>query len=195
MSLTEQTPIATATLVTATDAIPFPYRFEADSELHVVSDQRGTLTLTTHYTVTGEGTDTSGEVTMVGGTVGERIYVRRKTPISQALVLRTFGAYFVEDVATALDKLTKISQEQGNYPNKPFAFGVHTWAGGSATTDSISVAGLFATDVVVCTLVARSGSEQLVLAEVDADNAQIDLTLSANGTDGTTKVSYLVLRA
>jgi hypothetical protein len=77
----------------------------------------------------------------------------------------------------------------------PVAAGIHAWAGGAATTDSIAVAGLLATDIVLCTLVARAATETLVLAVNDAGNDQIDLTLSANGTDGTTKVCYQVLRA
>lgn len=75
------------------------------------------------------------------------------------------------------------------------AAGIHTWAGGAATADSIAVTGLVATDVVVCTLIARASTETLVLAANDAANDQIDLTLSANGTNGTTKLSYAVFRA
>lgn len=75
------------------------------------------------------------------------------------------------------------------------AAGIHDWAGGAATTDSIPVAGLLATDVVVCSLAARASTETLVLAVNDAANDQIDLTLSANGTNTTTKVAYVVMRA
>lgn len=78
--------------------------------------------------------------------------------------------------------------------NKVVAAGIHTWAGGADTTDSIPVVGLLDTDVVICTLVARASTETLALAVNDAANDQIDLTLGANGTDGTTKVSYIVLR-
>lgn len=74
------------------------------------------------------------------------------------------------------------------------AAGIHTWAGGAATTDSITVVGLVATDIVIVNLVARAGSEYLVLAANDFANDQIDITLSANGTNGTTKLSYQVLR-
>jgi hypothetical protein len=79
--------------------------------------------------------------------------------------------------------------------HKVIASGIHAWAGGAAATDSIAVVGLEATDVGVATLVARAGAEVLVMAANDAGNDQIDLTLSANGTDGTTKVAYSVLRA
>lgn len=74
------------------------------------------------------------------------------------------------------------------------ATGIHTWAGGSATTDSISVTGLEATDVIHVNLIARASTETLVMAANDAGNDQIDLTLSANGTNGTTKLTYTVIR-
>ena len=111
MSLSEQTPRVDATLLTATDAIAFAYPFADADELLVVSDERGVLTRVTHYTVAGEGEAAGGTVTMVGGTVGEKITIVRNTPISQTLTLRINGKYFVTDVTAALDKLTKILQE------------------------------------------------------------------------------------
>lgn len=74
------------------------------------------------------------------------------------------------------------------------ATGIHTWAGGAATSDSIAVSGLEATDIIHVNLIARASTETLVLAANDAGNDQIDLTLSANGTNGTTKLSYTVIR-
>lgn len=79
--------------------------------------------------------------------------------------------------------------------HRVIAAGVHAWAGGAAATDSIAVADLEADDVVVATLAVRASTETLVLAVNDADNGEIDLTLSDNGTDATTKVAYVVLRA
>lgn len=75
------------------------------------------------------------------------------------------------------------------------AAGIHTWAGGVATTDSINVAGLVATDIVLATLVQRSASQTLVVSLNDEANDQIDLTLSANGANGGEKIAYAVLRA
>ena len=79
--------------------------------------------------------------------------------------------------------------------HKVVAAGIHAWAGGTATTDSIAVVGLVATDIVIATLAARAATETLVMVANDAGNDQIDLTLSANGTDTTTKIHYQVLRA
>lgn len=74
-----------------------------------------------------------------------------------------------------------------------YAAGIHTWAGGAATTDSITVASLLVTDVVTVTMHTQGASEVLVKAAAAA--GQINLTLSANGTDGTTKLNYVVHRA
>ncbi len=71
------------------------------------------------------------------------------------------------------------------------AAGIHTWAGGADTTDSIAVAGLLATDVI---LVTTSVGPAVVTA-IKGSTAVIDVVLGGNGTDGTTKLSYAVLRA
>jgi len=86
-------------------------------------------------------------------------------------------------------------EQQSSATHYVFAAGIHDWAGGAATADSIGVTGILATDVVQATLVARAGSEVLELAAIDAGDEEIDLTLSANGTDTTTKVAYTVFRA
>lgn len=92
--------------------------------------------------------------------------------------------------------IIRVKYYPGSMPSlKVVAAGIHDWAGGTATTDSIAVTGLLATDIVLATLVARAATETLVLAVNDAGNDQIDLTLSANGTNTTTKVCYAVLRA
>jgi len=111
MSLPEQTPRVDATLSTSTDSIPFAYPFSIDGELLVVSDARGVLALTNHYTVAGAGDASGGTVTMVGATAGERISIVRNTAKSQLLTLRTNGKFFVADIGEALDKITRILQE------------------------------------------------------------------------------------
>jgi hypothetical protein len=72
-----------------------------------------------------------------------------------------------------------------------FAAGIHTWAGGADTTDSIAVEGLLATDVLLVT----SGTGPAVVSAVKGSGATIDVTLATAGTDGTTKLNFGVLRA
>lgn len=76
-----------------------------------------------------------------------------------------------------------------------YAAGIHAWDAGAATADNISVPGILATDIIQTTLVGRASTETLVLSGIDAGDEEIDLTLSANGTNTTTKIAYLVLRA
>ena len=72
--------------------------------------------------------------------------------------------------------------------------GIHTWAGGAATTDSITVTGLLATDLILVNIsIQGSGSPTSVIGINDASNDQIDLIMDQNGQDGTTKIDYLVL--
>ena len=71
--------------------------------------------------------------------------------------------------------------------------GTRSWAGGAATTDAVTLTGLLSTDIVVATLRARASTETLVLAVPTADT--LTFTLSANGTNTTTKLDYVVFRA
>jgi hypothetical protein len=136
-----------------------------------------------HFATIGNGTDIA---------VGDEL----QAAADGKLVKRTTGPA----VAVALEACTEEDDQirVRYYPTdggfRVIAAGIHTWAGGAATTDSISVVGLEATDIVLVTLVARAGTENVVLSTNDAGNDQIDLTLSANGTNGTTKLSYMVSR-
>lgn len=96
---------------TSTDEISFPYPFEDDDDLVVISLADGVLTKDADYTVSGAGDDDGGSVTMVDGTVGDEITVLRITGRSQLLSLRVNGPYHIEDIQAALDKLTRIVQE------------------------------------------------------------------------------------
>lgn len=142
------------------------------------------LTLGLHFATIGNGTDVA---------VGDLL----QPAADGKLVKQTTG----KAVAVALEACTDADDQirvkylgRENFDGRVFATGIHEWAGGTATTDSIAVTGLLATDIVLCTLTARAATETLVLAVNDAANDQIDLTLSANGTNATTKVNYVVLR-
>lgn len=74
--------------------------------------------------------------------------------------------------------------------------GIHAWAGGAATADSITVAGIAATDIVLVNLVAQGASSPTsVIGVIDVGGGQIDLVLDLNGEDGVTKVAYLVIQS
>lgn len=112
MSTTDQTARVQVTLATATDVVSFPYKFLESNDLVVTSDGRGTLVLDTDYSVTGAGDSSGGDVTMIGGTVAERITVTRSTDNSQETTIATNGPLSSSGLEAALDKLTKITQDQ-----------------------------------------------------------------------------------
>lgn len=99
-----------------TTAFAFPYKFIEDADLVVVlTDSAGTdteLTLSTHYTVSGEGTDSSGAVTMVTPPAsGETLTIYRSILITQETDYISGDAFPAETHENALDKLTLISQD------------------------------------------------------------------------------------
>lgn len=74
-----------------------------------------------------------------------------------------------------------------------FASGIYTWNDGAATEGDIPITGLLATDVVHVTLHSQAAAELVTKAVAAA--GKIDVTLSANGTNTTTKLNYTALRA
>lgn len=142
------------------------------------------LTFGIHFATIGNGTDVA---------VGDEL----EAFAGGKLVKRVAGpavAIALQACANAEDRIRVKYLPNGN-GFRVIAAGIHAWAGGVATTDSIAVVGLEATDIVIATLVLRSGTQQLSLSVNDAANDQIDLTLSANGANGGEKIAYAVLRA
>lgn len=129
--------------------------------------------------------------------VGDRVYTAAAGKVTDSPVA---GCFYIGQAATAAGVDGDLIELHDNAPVKVpgshevIAAGVHDWAGGAATADVISVAGLEAGDIVIATLAARAATEGLVGASIDDADDEIDLTLSANGTDTTTKVAYTVLR-
>ena len=74
-----------------------------------------------------------------------------------------------------------------------YASGIYSWNGGAATAGHKTISGLLTTDVVVATLHSQGAAE--LLQKASAAAGQINFTLDANGTDGTTKINYVVYRA
>jgi hypothetical protein len=91
-------------------AFAFPYRFLTDSDLKVYLDD--TLkTLTTDYTVTGEGDDAGGTVTFgVAPGNGLAVVIVRDPAATQGLDLVENDSLPAESVEDALDKLTILVQ-------------------------------------------------------------------------------------
>ena len=94
-----------------TTAFSFPYRFFDDSDLDVyLLDASGTqtlLTLTTHYSVSNNGDETGGTVTMVTPPAsGETLTILRDIPPTQRTDYQSNDAFPPETHEAALDRLT-----------------------------------------------------------------------------------------
>ena len=69
--------------------------------------------------------------------------------------------------------------------------GIYTWTGSTAS-ESISVSGLVAADIVVASLHSSSASVSTVKAQASADG--ITFTLNAAGTAGSEKIAWIAIR-
>lgn len=102
----------TATSGQTVFAIPFAFFDDAD----ILVYQNDTLkTLTTHYTVTGEGaTDLAvRKVTLVtGATVGDSIVIVRDVPIARTTDFPDSGPLQINSLNTQLDKIFAILQQE-----------------------------------------------------------------------------------
>ena len=99
-----------------TTGFAFPYKFLANGDLVVIlvaSDgTETTQVISTDYTVTGAGTDSSGNVTMiVAPASGETLVIYRDTDITQETDYISGDAFPAETHEAALDKLTIVAQE------------------------------------------------------------------------------------
>lgn len=100
-----------------TTAFAFPYYFFADGDLVVTlvssAGAETTQVLNTDYTVSGEGTESSGSVSMsVAPAVGEKLIIRRSLSLTQETDYIEGDPFPAESHERALDRLTMIGQQQ-----------------------------------------------------------------------------------
>ena len=100
----------------STTVFAYDFKILANTEIEVVLTSTAGVetvkTLTTHYTVSGVGS-ASGNVTMITApATGEKLTLRRKLSGKQELDLQNQGAYYAEDVETAIDRLTMYDLQQ-----------------------------------------------------------------------------------
>ncbi|QDP64286.1 MAG: putative tail fiber protein [Prokaryotic dsDNA virus sp.] len=101
-----------------TSVFQYTFKILANTELQVIiRASSGTETvkiLTTHYTVSGVGNASGGNVTFTSGNIpatGETVVIRRVTAQTQNLDLVENDPFSAETVESAFDKLTSINQE------------------------------------------------------------------------------------
>jgi hypothetical protein len=104
-----------------------PFYFLANADLEVIhTDAAGvetTLTLTTHYSVTGAGVPSGGAVTTVSSYAsGGTITILRSVAVLQETDYVETDAFPAAAHETALDRLTMIAQQQGEALDRTLTF-------------------------------------------------------------------------
>lgn len=102
----------------ATDDFDYPFPIFANADLKVYVD--GTLqTITTHYTVTGAGTDDGGTVTFVSTPADESVItLLREITIERTSDFQNSGEFRAKVINDDLDKLTAMLQQLQNRINR-----------------------------------------------------------------------------
>ena len=102
----------------STAAFAYGFKIFADADLTVIirssAGVETTKTLTTHYTVSGAGTDSGGNVTFTSGNIpasGETVVILRKLTLTQGTDYVANDPFPAESHEDALDRLTMISQQ------------------------------------------------------------------------------------
>ena len=103
----------------STDAFAYGFKIFADADLTVIirTDSTGvetTKTLTTHYTVSGAGSSSGGNVTFTTGNIpasGETIVILRELTLTQGTDYVANDPFPAESHEDALDRLTMITQQ------------------------------------------------------------------------------------
>lgn len=100
----------------STTAFATGFQFISNSDLKVTLTNSSGVptvkTLTTHYTVTGAGNPSGGTVTMLTApATGEKLNIESNVTIDQQTDYVEGGSFAASTHETALDKLTKISQQ------------------------------------------------------------------------------------
>lgn len=108
----------------STDTFAYAFPIYATADLNVFVD--GTKkTLTTHYTVTGAGGSSGGNVVFTTGNVPantKKVVIERVLARTQSTDWNNYDKFTSETVETAVDRLTYISQEQDEETSRAIKF-------------------------------------------------------------------------
>lgn len=102
--------------------------FDAASELYVTLRDGDTITpqtITTHYTVSGAGTDTGAITFLTAPGSGIEVRIERRTPLTQTLSLTAGGSFNPANVEANFDKVFRALQDQSRGSNGGEASGTY----------------------------------------------------------------------
>lgn len=114
MSVSNSTSKVQYTLTGVGQALSVPFHFIANGDIKVINtDSVGVDTdfvEGTNYTLTGAGVEAGGTLTMIGGTVGDIVTIKRDIAITQLTDFVSNDSFPASVHETGLDRLTMISQ-------------------------------------------------------------------------------------
>lgn len=177
-----------------TTVFPYGFRILSDQHLRVIrTDAAGnetTLTLSTHYTVSGVGSSGGGSVTtLTAPATGETITILRDMPFTQETDLENQGAYYAETIEQALDLAAmrdqQLAEEMGRAIKLPASSDDPNGEISTALIASVSIVSGISDEVVD---VAGVASSVQVLAGVSGDVAIV-----ASNVDALTQVASALL--
>lgn len=120
MSISNTTNVVRYTGNNTTPTYSYTFKIFDEGDLLVTSmntsNVETVLTLTTDYTVSGEGEAAGGSITLVAGNLatGYILTIRRVNDIIQVTDIRNQGAYYPSVIEDQLDKIIMIAQQQQN---------------------------------------------------------------------------------
>lgn len=178
-----------------TTAFSVPFLFLANADLTVVllssAGVETTLTLSTHYTVTGAGNDSGGTLTMVTPpAIGERLTILREVALTQETDYISGDPFPAETHERALDRLTMIDQQQEEVLSRAMTLPVSDAASAALPTKAMRAGKYLAFDVDGNAVAVSGTSSSIVVTPFmeglldDADAAAAQTTLNVPSRNG-----------
>jgi len=192
----------------------FAYNFKINDESHLEviiaddEDNQTTLTLTTHYTVSGVGEDSGGNVTVgdISSITGEAgtelpsgwtISISRVVPLKQLTDLENQGGFYASTHEDAFDYLTMITHQLQEQLDRCLTVSKTSGLTGSSYLTQIQAAQTAAEAAQTAAEAAQTAAEtaetNAETAEANAETAEANAeTAEANAEDWATETSSIV---
>ena len=177
----------------STTVFAYAFRIEDEDHLEVIvadaDDTQTTLTITTHYTVSGVGEASGGNVTTEDLTAitgeedlpsGWTIVINREVPITQSTALTNQGPFYPATIEDVFDYLTMISQQLQEQLDRAPKLSITSGETGDEYIEALQEAVVDAEAAQAAAEVAETNAET---AETNAEAAQVAAEAAAAGVN------------